>query len=87
VTDENHVAFPKLYGAPAYARPPRPALPDDRPFDPDALPLEAHRTPDEHEILTSGGDSLSQPPTDAQPGASEKGDLLGAARRALGLDR
>jgi hypothetical protein len=40
--DEQHVALPKLYGAPAYARPPRPVVgDDDRPFDPDDLPLEA----------------------------------------------
>lgn len=40
--DEQHVALPKLYGAPAYARPPRPVVgADGRPFDPDDLPLEA----------------------------------------------
>ena len=37
--DEQHVALPKLYGAPAYARPPRPAAVADRPFDPDDLPI------------------------------------------------
>ncbi len=43
--DEQHVALPRLYGAPAYARPPRSALGgDDRPFDPDDLPLEAVQT-------------------------------------------
>ena len=37
--------MPKLYGAPAYARPPVLSLnPVDKPFDPDALPLEAERT-------------------------------------------
>jgi hypothetical protein len=39
--DQQHVALPKLYGAPAYARPPRSAATPDRPFDPDDLPLEA----------------------------------------------
>ena len=35
-------AMPKLYGAPAYARPPVAAVnPVDRPFDPDDLPIEA----------------------------------------------
>ena len=45
--DEQHIALPKLYGAPAYARPPRPATGIERPFDPDELPLEAQRTEDE----------------------------------------
>ena len=38
--------MPKLYGAPAYARPQRsPVTPVDRPFDPDDLPLESERRP------------------------------------------
>jgi hypothetical protein len=46
VNDERGLgAMPKLYGAPAYARPPAlPLNPVDRPFDPDDLPLEAERT-------------------------------------------
>ena len=39
--DEQHIALPKLYGAPAYARPPAMAATADRPFDPDDLPIEA----------------------------------------------
>jgi hypothetical protein len=35
--------MPKLYNAPAYARPGR-AVVVDRPFDPDDLPLEANRS-------------------------------------------
>ncbi len=42
--DEQHVALPKLYGAPAYARPPSTAAIADRPFDPDDLPIEAFQT-------------------------------------------
>ena len=42
--DEQHVALPKLYGAPAYARPPSYAATADRPFDPDDLPIEAFQT-------------------------------------------
>jgi hypothetical protein len=45
--DEQHVALPHLYGAPAYARPPRPAPETDRPFDPDDLPIETEQTPEE----------------------------------------
>ena len=43
--DHVHVALPKLYGAPAYARPPVvPVQQAERPIDPDALPLEAVQT-------------------------------------------
>jgi hypothetical protein len=51
--DEQHVALPKLYGAPAYARPPRPAAEPERPFDPDDLPIEAVRTEEEHELAST----------------------------------
>src|SRR4051812_5855471 len=52
VNDEHaHVALPKLYGAPAYARPPVvPVAPVERPFDPDDLPLEAARSRDDHDL-------------------------------------
>jgi hypothetical protein len=49
-SEEQHVALPKLFGAPAYARPPRPAEVVERPVDPDDLPLEFLRTPDDHEL-------------------------------------
>ena len=42
--DEQHVALPRLYGAPAYARPPAVADTEFRPFDPDDLPIEAFQT-------------------------------------------
>lgn len=45
--DERPVALPKLYGAPAYARPPVAVALSPRPFDPDQLPLEVYRTEDE----------------------------------------
>jgi hypothetical protein len=45
-------AMPKLYGAPAYARPPLVAVnPVDRPFDPDDLPIEAERTKEDEELV------------------------------------
>ncbi len=47
--DEQHVALPKLYGAPAYARPPITVAVTPRPFDPDELPLEALRTDEDLE--------------------------------------
>lgn len=50
---EQHVALPKLYGAPAYARPPRPVAVVERPLDPDDLPIEAVQTPEERAIAAS----------------------------------
>jgi hypothetical protein len=51
--EEQHVALPKLYGAPAYARPLR-IVPDaERPFDPDDLPIEAVMTEEERELAAS----------------------------------
>jgi hypothetical protein len=47
--EERHVALPKLYGAPAYARPPVAVAHGPRPFDPDALPLEVFQTEDDRE--------------------------------------
>jgi hypothetical protein len=54
VNDEHaHVALPKLYGAPAYARPPLvPEATAERPFDPDDLPLESERSRDEHDLAS-----------------------------------
>ena len=64
--DEQHVALPKLYGAPAYARPPRPSADTPRPFDPDDLPIEAVRTDEERDLLPtvqSEGQGLTPVPT------------------------
>ena len=51
--DEQHVALPKLYGAPPYARPAPVVVGTDRPFDPDDLPIEAVQTDEEREIAAS----------------------------------
>ena len=51
--DEQHVALPKLYGAPAYARPIVPVEVTERPFDPDDLPIEAVQTDEERELAAS----------------------------------
>jgi hypothetical protein len=42
-----HTAPPKLYGGPAYARPPMPVAESPRPFDPDDLPIVASQTDEE----------------------------------------
>ena len=51
--DEQHVALPKLYGAPAYARPAPVAAVTPRPLDPDDLPIEAVQTDEEREIAAA----------------------------------
>jgi len=51
IDEQTHVALPRLMGAPAYARPPRPVRQRPRPFDPDDLPIEAYRTEDERRLL------------------------------------
>jgi hypothetical protein len=49
--DEQHIALPKLYGAPAYARPT--VVVEERPFDPDDLPIEAVQTDEERDLASS----------------------------------
>jgi hypothetical protein len=44
--------MPRLYGAPSYSRPPHQHR-SERPFDPDDLPLEAHRTDADIAFLTN----------------------------------
>ena len=48
--DERHVALPKLYGAPAYARPTVVLETVERPFDPDDLPIAAVMTDEERDL-------------------------------------
>jgi hypothetical protein len=50
--DRGHSALPKLYGAPAYSRPPTAATTGaSRPLSPDDLPIEAERTEEDLAIL------------------------------------
>ena len=51
--EERHIALPKLYGAPAYARPAPVVAVVARPFDPDDLPIEAVMTDEEREIAAN----------------------------------
>ena len=67
--DRGHVALPKLYGAPAYARPPVvPVQPVERPFDPDEFPLASELSPEEQAQL----EQLVARPYD---GAASSGEL------------
>ncbi|HKG56636.1 MAG TPA: hypothetical protein VKA85_05275 [Candidatus Limnocylindrales bacterium] len=78
-TEEQHVALPKLYGAPAYARPPVQTEAKPRPFDPDEMPITAFQTEDERELL----DSL--PPRAFAPGGIVVERGRGAARQTSSL--
>jgi len=51
--DEQHIALPKLFGAPAYARPAAPVATTPRPFDPDDLPLVVYQSEDEREFSSN----------------------------------
>ena len=66
-------AMPKLYNAPAYSRPPR-AIVIDRPFDPDDLPLEAHRSAQDRAFLAAMGGAVE---------ADQAEDTGSRIRRAL----
>lgn len=48
--EDEHVAHPRLYGAPAYARPPLSVPPTALPLDPDDLPIAAEQTPEERAV-------------------------------------
>ncbi|MEO6206387.1 MAG: hypothetical protein ABIP77_00370 [Candidatus Limnocylindrales bacterium] len=52
-TEEQHVALPQLYGAPAYARPVAPVPTAPRPLDPDDLPIEAAMSEEERAYAAS----------------------------------
>ena len=75
---EEHVAHPRLYGAPAYARPPSAVAATELPPDLDDLPLAVAQTPEEQllaeSLPTSPYQSVSlikpasaEPPTHARP--------------------
>src|SRR4029453_16742532 len=48
-----YMAMPQLMGAPAYARPPRLVAESPRPLDPDDLPIEAMRSPEDEALLSA----------------------------------
>jgi hypothetical protein len=70
--DEQHVALPKLYGAPAYGRPPLAVQETPRPIDVDDLPIEADRSDEDRAFAATlpvrawaaGGMTASQSASD-----------------------
>ena len=84
--DEQHVALPKLYGAPAYARPvAAPVTPTPRPFDPDQLPLTAQQTEDERRVADHlpAHTYVSSGERQVDPGESAGSDSLSGLRPRL----
>jgi hypothetical protein len=92
MTEEHHVALPRLYGAPAYARPPRPVEIDQRPPNPDDLPLEAFRTKEEQVLaaVLAADDAMPGPVDEAgadrSPGLQPRPFRLRALGRLIGGD-
>lgn len=85
-----YFALPKLYGAPAYARPPRVVPESERPFDPDDLPIAAEMTDEElaYAQSTAPGAGAWSPawapaPVDGYDGplSADAGDRGGATGR------
>jgi len=58
--------MPRLYGAPAYARPRRLAI-AERPFDPDDLPIESLRASRDRVLLSESGRFMIEPTDDRDP--------------------
>src|SRR5512135_3117420 len=79
--DRGHSALQKLYGAPAYSRPPTPATTGaNRPLSPDDLPIEAERTEEDLAILHEAIASVGSPATTG----SSAGAAAGARGRRTG---
>ncbi len=94
-----YYALPKLFGAPAYARPPKFVPDSERPFDTDDLPIAVEQTEDERafaRMLPSGshrsdGNGLHPMDTPYRPfveasdpsGASDPGGASGPSGNGL----
>jgi hypothetical protein len=81
--EDEHVAHPRLYGAPAYARPPLPVTLTELPPDPDDLPIAAYQTPEEQEIAerllsTPFGSAERMATTEPGPQPRPRSFLLGS---------
>lgn len=79
-----YFALPKLYGAPAYARPPRVVPESERPIDPDDLPIVAEQTEEERALAAvvlgpadyraaDDRPAAASAPTSTAPGANGNG--------------
>lgn len=87
--EPHHVALPKLYGAPAYARPVVVVARTDRPFDPDELPLVVAMTDEERTRLDASiqgmaGTQVAQGKS-ADPAGASAPQLIGRPFTVRGL--
>ncbi|MFL5754680.1 MAG: hypothetical protein ACJ77N_00130 [Chloroflexota bacterium] len=90
---DQHVALPKLYGAPAYARPVALVPETAKPFDPDEMPLEAHQTSQERDWVEqlpahaykAGGGVFLGPEPETQTAATAVNRLDGRPFRLRAL--
>jgi hypothetical protein len=78
-SSSHFMAMPQLIGAPAYARPPRIVAESPRPLDPDDLPIEAMRRPEDEALLSA----TYQAPVEGEPtlNPSSQGGLRAVAAR------
>jgi hypothetical protein len=80
--EDEHVAHPRLYGAPAYARPPQRIAPTALPLDPDDLPIAVEQTPEERamaeELLSKPFGVAERPSVRIEPEPGPQPQLLSA---------
>jgi hypothetical protein len=80
--EDEHVAHPRLYGAPAYARPPQLIAKTALPIDPDDLPIAVEQTPEEQAIaqalLAMPFGAAERTPVRLDPEPSPQPQLLSA---------
>jgi hypothetical protein len=77
--DRGHGAMPKLYGAPAYARPRNAGVEtSSKPFDPDDLPIESQRTDVDQQLVEDlAASSYAPAATDSRPASADTGGQPG----------
>ncbi len=87
-TDEpRHVALPKLYGGPAYARPSVAVAQAERPFDPDELPLAVAMTDEDRVLLEQAAAGGAQASAESQPGLTPRSFSIRALADRAGITR
>jgi hypothetical protein len=84
-----YFAFPKLYGAPAYARPPKVVEEEtERPLNPDDLPIAAAMTDDERavaEAIEAERAAAASATAGARPAGGPSGSAASRAAKATSV--
>ncbi len=79
--EREYIALPKLFGAPAYARPATAIDTTSRPFDPDDLPVESQRTELDQQLVEEFAvATVMATPSLGQAFAPDAGDADGMNR-------